>query len=152
MSVSWDQRWLSVAKLVSSWSKDRSRKAGAAIVDDRNVLVSVGWNGFPRGLLDELDARHERPAKYKWTEHAERNAIYNAAANGHAVRGCSMYLAWYPCADCARAIIQSGITELVAIEPDWADKIWADDFAVVKEMLTESSVSVRFMVALEESR
>ena len=131
-----------MATLVASWSKDRSRHAGAVIVDDRNVLVSIGWNGFPRGINDDVDTRHERPAKYKWTEHAERNAIFNAAANGHHTRGCTMYLQWYPCADCARAIIQAGIIKLVCKEPDWNDPIWAADFEVVKEMLDESRVEV----------
>lgn len=143
--MSWDQRWMSLATLVSFWSKDRSRRCGAVIVDDRNVLVSIGWNGFPRGVDDDVDARHDRPAKYMWTEHAERNAIYNAAANGHSTRGCTMYLPWYPCADCARAIIQSGITTIVGVEPDWNDETYAADFAVVREMLAESSVQHRFV-------
>lgn len=142
--MNWDKRWMDMANLVASWSKDRSRTCGAVIVDDRNVLVSVGWNGFPRGIDDDVDARHERPAKYKWTEHAERNAIFNAAANGYATKGCSMYLTWYPCASCVRAIIQSGINEIVCREPDWNDGTWAADFAIVREMLTEVSVDVRF--------
>lgn len=143
--MSWDNRWMDMAKLVATWSKDRSRTCGAVIVDDRNVLVSIGWNGFPRGIDDDVDMRHERPAKYKWTEHAERNAIFNAAANGHPTKGCTMYLPWYPCADCARAIIQSGITEIVCIEPDWNDHVWAEDFSVVREMLEESEIGVRFI-------
>jgi dCMP deaminase len=119
--MSWDNRWMDMAKLVAGWSKDRSRSCGAVIVDSRNVLVSIGWNGFPRGINDDVDVRHERPAKYLWTEHAERNAIFNAAANGHPTKDCVMYLPWYPCADCARAIIQSGISEIICIEPDWDD-------------------------------
>ncbi len=142
--MTWDTRWLELAALVSTWSKDRSTKVGAVIVDDRNVLVSIGWNGFPRGLDDDVDDRHERPAKYKWTEHAERNAIYNAAANGFALRGCTMYLPWYPCADCGRAIVQSGIARLVCNEPDWADDRWAADFAVVREMFAEVNLPVEF--------
>lgn len=143
--MSWDKRWMDMAKLVASWSKDRSRTCGAVIVDERNVLVSVGWNGFPRGINDEVDARHERPVKYLWTEHAERNAIFNAAANGHKIAGCTMYLPWYPCADCARAIIQSGIKEIVGTEPDWNDRKYAADFKVVLEMLTECGLTVRFL-------
>lgn len=143
--MSWNTRWMDMAKLVATWSKDRSRTCGAVIVDDRNVLVSLGWNGFPRGIEDDWDSRHDRPAKYKWTEHAERNAIFNAAANGYATRGCTMYISWYPCADCARAIIQSGISTLVCTEPDWDDKVWAGDFTVVKEMLEEAAVDVRFI-------
>lgn len=142
--MAWDTRWMDMAKLVATWSKDRSRTCGAIIVDNRNVLVSIGWNGFPRGISDDVDERHERPAKYKWTEHAERNAIFNAAANGHPTKGCTMYLPWYPCADCARAIIQSGIVSIVCAEPDWLDHIWAADFKVVQEMLGESSVRVRW--------
>lgn len=143
--MSWDDRWMSVAKLVATWSKDRSRKCGAVIVDARNVLVSIGWNGFPRGIQDDVDARHERPAKYQWTEHAERNAIYNAAANGHPTKGCSMYLPWYPCADRARAIIQSGIANIICIEPDWKDPVWASDFGVVRFMLEEAGIGCRFV-------
>ena len=143
--MSWDSRWMDMARLVGSWSKDRSRKCGAVIVDSRNVLVSIGWNGFPRGINDDVDARHERPVKYKWAEHAERNSIFNAAANGHHTLGCTMYLPWYPCADCARAIIQAGIAEVVCIEPDWNDPVWAADFAVVREMFKESHVVARFV-------
>lgn len=143
--MSWDTRWMDMAKLVASWSKDRSRHAGAVIVDVRNVLVSIGWNGFPRGIDDNVEARHERPLKYAWTEHAERNALYNAAANGHPTKGCTMYLQWFPCADCARAIIQSGIVELVCVQPDWDDPTWGADFLITKEMLSESGVKVRFI-------
>jgi len=143
--MSWDTRWMDMAKLVASWTKDRSRGAGAVIVDDRNVLVSIGWNGFPRDVDDDVEARHGRPLKYSWTEHAERNAIYNAAANGHPTKACTMYLQWYPCADCARAIIQSGIIRLVCVEPDWCDATWGKDFEITKEMLSEACVKVRFI-------
>lgn len=143
--MAWDTRWMDMAELVASWSKDRSRKTGAVIVDSRNVLVAVGWNGFPRGLNDDKPERHDRPAKYQWTEHAERNAIYNAAAKGISTNGCRMYLSWYPCADCARAIIQAGVSEMVAVEPDWNDQKWAADFAMVKTMLAEAGVSCRFL-------
>ena len=143
--MSWDLRWMSVASLVATWSKDRSRKCGAVIVDSRNVLVSLGWNGFPRGVADNPDYRHERPEKYLWTEHAERNAIYNAAANGHPTRGCTMHLPWFPCADCARAIIQAGITSVVCYEPDWLDPQYSKDFAIVTDMFLESEVNYRFI-------
>lgn len=144
VDMSWDARWVSLAQLIASWSKDRSRRAGAVIVDERNVVVALGWNGFPRGIDEDVDARQERPAKYLWTEHAERNAIYNAAANGHHTRGCRMYINWFPCADCARAIIQAGIVEVVGIEPDWDDFKWKDHFAIIKEMFSEAGISLRF--------
>jgi dCMP deaminase len=145
MTSTWDRRWMELARHVAEWSKDRSRKVGAVIVDGRNVAASLGWNGFPRGVDDNVDARHARPAKYLWTEHAERNAIYNAAAAGHPTLGCSMFLPWYPCADCARAIIQAGISTVVAVEPDWQDPTYAADFAVVREMFAEAGLRVRFL-------
>ncbi len=134
--MSWDARWIELVRLVASWSKDRSTKTGCVIVDSRNVLVSIGWNGFPRGVLDELEERHERPAKYDLTEHAERNAIYNAAAKGNALAGCRLYVNWFPCAECARAIIQSGITHLVC--------------GPSKTMLREAGVEVTITLALEK--
>jgi dCMP deaminase len=126
-------------------SRDRSRGSGAVIVDPSGCRVAVAFNAFPRGVDEAPSDRHERPAKYKWTEHAERNAIYEAAREGTPTDGCTMFVSWYPCADCARAIIQSGIVELVAIEPDWADPHWSADFAVVRLMLAEARVLVRFL-------
>jgi dCMP deaminase len=146
----WDKRWMDLAKLVASWSKDRSTKVGAVIVDYRHVLVAVGWNGFPRYVDDDVDARHERPIKYKWTEHAERNAIYNAASKGIPTNYCTMYIPWYPCADCARAILQAGITELVVVEPDWDDERWGDDFRLVKEMFEEVRLEVRYYSEIDK--
>lgn len=141
----WNDRWLKLTEVFASFSKDRSRKVGSIIVDDRQVMIASGWNGFPRGVDDNIVERHERPLKYKYTEHAERNAIYNAAANGHSTRGCTMYLMWYPCCDCARAIIQSGIINVVCVEPDWNDPTYKDDFYITKEMLDEAGVNVQFI-------
>ena len=140
----WDRRWMDLASLVSTWSKDQSRKAGSVIVNERNVLVSLGWNGFPRGILDDVPSRHERPVKYLWTEHAERNASFNAAAEGHPLKGCRLYVQMYPCADCARAIIQSGIQEVISIAPNWNDSTYQKSYQVTGKMLSEAGVSVRF--------
>lgn len=143
--MSWDDRWMGLARHVSGWSKDRSRQVGCVIVDPRQVLVSIGWNGFPRGVNDNVDARHHRPAKYQWTEHAERNAIANAAAKGVSTLGCTIYLPWYPCADCARMIVQAGIGQMVCVEPDWNDPQYGSDFKMVREMLLETATLVRFV-------
>lgn len=142
--MSWDKRWMDLACLISTWSKDRSRQVAAVVVDDRNVLLSVGWNGFPRGVNDDIENRHKRPDKYKWTEHAERNAIYNAASKGISLLGSKIYLPWYPCSDCARAIIQSGITSVVCVEPDWNDPIFEKDFNITEIMFQECSIDVVF--------
>jgi len=145
MSNHWDKRWMDLCDLVASWSKDRSTGVGAVIVNGRNVLVAIGWNGFPRKINDDVDARHQRPAKYLWTAHAEENAIVNAASKGIATEECRMYINWYPCAPCARMIIQSGIVELIGNEPDWDHHRFGEDFRVVREMLAEAGVKVRFI-------
>lgn len=149
--MTWDDRMLELARHIATWSKDRSRQTACVIVGPDREIRSTGYNGFPRGVDDSVDERHQRPAKYKWTEHAERNAIYNAAAIGIPLRGCRMYLAWYPCADCARAIIQARIATVVCVEPDWADPIWKDDFAVVPTMLREAGVVVEYVIGANQA-
>lgn len=141
----WDNRYMLLAEHIGGWSKDRSRKVGCVIVGLTGDVVAIGFNGFPRGLNDDDDDRHVRPAKYMWTEHAERNAIYNAARIGVSLVGARMYLPWFPCVDCARAIVQSGIVELVAYRPDFDDTQWGRDFAVSLELLSEARTAVRFV-------
>ncbi len=146
----WDARWLKLAREVGSWSKDRSTKTGCIIVGDARQILSGGYNGFPRRVDDNVDERHERPEKYLWTEHAERNAIYNAARHGIALEGAAMYVPWFPCADCARAIIQSGITILVTRELESGDPLlerWKDHHEVSRVMLEEAEVTVRFFTS-----
>lgn len=150
---SWDQKFMGLALHVAGWSKDRSRRVGCVIVGQGNEVRATGYNGFPRGIDDEAEHRHARPAKYAWTEHAERNAIYNSARSGVSTAQCKMYVPWYPCMDCARAIVQSGIAELVAVEPDWSDRVWGEQFHSVRELFDEvvasGSLRVRFVSLAE---
>lgn len=141
----WDTRFMDLARHIGGWSKDRSRKVGCVIVGPMNEIRAVGYNGFVRGADDEHEGRHDRPAKYDWTEHAERNAIYYAAMVGIALRGCRMYLPWFPCMECARAIVQCGLGELIAQEPDVGDPQWGEDFKLSKGLLSEAGVVVRFL-------
>ncbi len=106
----WHIRFIELAKHIASWSKDRSTKVGAVAIGPNREICSVGYNGFPRGVDDDIEERHERPAKYSWTEHSERNCIYNASRIGVSLDGCELYCTHFPCPDCARGIIQSGIT------------------------------------------
>lgn len=138
-----NKAFLQLAKAASEFSKDTSTKVGCAIITQEWLIT--GWNEFPRGVQDTPE-RRERPLKYKYTEHAEREAIYHAAREGYALKGGRMFLPWYPCADCARAIIQSGIAELICYEPNWEDPKWAEDFKVAKAMLTESGTTVTYEV------
>ena len=140
----WDSRFMNLARHIATWSKDRSRQVGCVIVGPDNEIRAYGFNGFPRGVDDDAEGRHARPAKYKWTEHAERNAIYNAARIGTPLQGCRMYLPWFPCMDCARAVVQSGIAELICERPDLSDPQWGGDFADVPLLLEEAEVRIRW--------
>lgn len=137
----WNERWLQMCDLIASWSHDASTKLGAVIVDDRNVVLAIGWNGFPRRNNDTIASRNERPAKYSWTEHAERNAIYNAASRGIALNDATMYTQSLPCPDCARAIIQSGIKTVIVKNKVLNDR-WAEVQAISDEMFKEAGIHV----------
>lgn len=148
--TNWESRWFEHAALKARYSKDRSTKVGAVIVSPRSQTgVSDGWNGFPRGVDDDVEKRHQRPEKYLFTEHAERNAIYNAARLGHATEGCTIYCTLPPCADCARAIIQAGITRVCCLAPrDYEDfyQRWVDHLVVTEAMFREAGVAWRVFV------
>ena len=144
----WDERFMEMAKLVSSWSKDRSTKVGCVIVGPDREVRSVGYNGFPRNINDDIEERHERPLKYLYAEHAERNAIFNASLMGLALRGCTIYINGnhgFPCADCARAIIQTGMTSLVGLQPDFSNTKYGEEYRNTIEMFQEAGVAFRVL-------
>ena len=141
----WDQYFLDVARRTAELSKDRRTKVGAVIVGPQREILSTGYNGFPIGLDDEKEDRHTAPAKYLYTEHAERNAIFHGARRGISLRGTALYTTLFPCADCARAIIQVGISCVFFEEgPEnrAADKTWKDSFSAAKDMLIEAGVGL----------
>lgn len=135
----WDARWLDMAALVASWSKDPSTQVGAVFVRDRRPL-SQGWNGFPRGFSDD-DRLHDRPKKYALTVHAEMNAIFNAGYIGVSLRDSTLYVDGLPvCADCAKGIIQTGVRRIVCrFEEDGRDK-WMESGAAAHDMFNEAGV------------
>jgi len=138
--TNWDLRFLDLASLIATWSKDRSTKVGAVIVGPHREIRSTGYNGFPPRVDDDQDSRHERPTKYLFTSHAEENAIAFAALNGVALQGCTMYSSMFPCATCARLIIRAGIKRIVAPEGNRAD--WQEQHEAARIMFQEASVSV----------
>jgi len=147
---SWDECFFDINDAMKKKSKDQSTKVGCTVVGPDNEIRSTGCNGFPRGVNDDLPERQERPLKYEWIEHAERNAIYNAARVGISLKGCRIFMDWYPCIECARAIIQSGIVEIVIDgrefekkEAQWNER-WADKIKMSKQMLDEAGIKVRF--------
>jgi dCMP deaminase len=108
--MNWTEYFLGIAEQVKLKSKDESTQIGAVIVGIDNEILSTGYNSFPRGMDDSKKERQERPEKYFWFEHAERNAIYNAARIGVSLKNSTIYLtSGLPCMDCARGIVNSGI-------------------------------------------
>ena len=136
---------MEMAKLVSSWSKDTNTKVGALVVSPDRQTVH-GYNGMPRGANDDVLERYQHPIKAFWWEHAERNAIYNATLLGVSLKGWTMYLNGdhgFPCADCARAIIQCGIKAFVGLEPDFTNK-YADSYRQTMILFQECGVAFRW--------
>lgn len=138
----WDEKFINLSAFIAEWSKDTNRKNGAVIVDTDNIVVSMGYNGFPRDCNDSIECRYERPDKYLFTEHAERNALYHAARHGVSLKECRMYMTMFPCSDCARGIIQTGITRIIAPKPDLNHEIWGVHFKASIEMLEECGVEI----------
>lgn len=113
--VDWDKRFLDLAEHVAQWSKDPRTKVGAVIADEKKRVVSIGYNGFPRGVDDTPDRYEDRPTKHLFVAHAERNALDNAPLM---VDGCTLYVPLVPCNECAKSIIQKGIARVVSYTPE----------------------------------
>ena len=119
--ISWDEYFMGVALLAAKRSKDPNTQVGACIVDENNVIISTGYNGFPIGCSDD-DFPWDREGeltKYPFVVHAELNAILNAS--GKILRGSRVYVALFPCNECAKAIIQAGIKEVIYLSDKYAD-------------------------------
>ena len=138
--MSWHEHFLKVAELIASRSKDPSTKVGCVIVGERHDIRATGYNGLPRGVKDSPQ-RMVRPLKYLYTEHAERNAIYNAAYVGTPLAGCDAFITWPPCADCARALIQVGIRRIYTYEHVIPER-WVESMNTSYTLLREAGVDV----------
>ena len=143
--MDWIEYFLGIAEQVKLKSKDESTQIGAVIVGKDREILSTGYNSFPRGLDDNLPERQERPIKYFYFEHAERNAIYNAARVGIPLEGSTIYLtSGLPCSDCGRAIINSGIKK-VYCKRECTTKNkekWMESQDIAYKMLLECGVKV----------
>jgi dCMP deaminase len=116
------ERYWTVVDAIGNLSYDPKRKVGAIIVDDDADILSSGFNGFPRGIVDDQIVLDDQPAKLSMMIHAEQNAIYNAARVGVSVKNSIMMCNLFPCPDCAKAIIQAGIKTLHVPNPYDLDK------------------------------
>jgi dCMP deaminase len=145
MDVKWDNRYLSLAEAVSSWSKDPSRKIGAVAVGAKGQVLAQGYNGFPRGIED-TDARYLiRERKYELVVHAEMNVIYNATYNGVSLDGATLYVTGLPvCSECAKGIIQVGIKRVVMREME-IPPTWEASWRKTKEMFDETGIRFEFV-------
>jgi len=112
--IQWDRRFLELARHISSWSKDTT-KIGAVIVNNHSRdVISMGFNGFPRGIADSKERLEDRVTKYQYVVHAEMNAIHNAAREGKRLEGTFLYIWGLPiCEECAKGIIQVGIKKVI---------------------------------------
>jgi len=146
-NLEWTPYFRRMAETAALKSKDERAQVGAIIVGPDREIVSTGYNSFPRGLNDDIPERQERPEKYYWMEHAERNAIYNAARHGTPTRGCTLYLShWFPCHECARAIINSGIKEIYCdpLEKSIGSSSFDESFKRSYEMLMEAGIKINY--------
>ncbi len=126
-NISWDEYFMGIASLSALRSKDPNTQVGACIVDDDMKVVSIGYNGMPKGLDEDQLSWNKGEgldSKYLYVCHAEMNAILNTR-NGSALKGCTLYVTLFPCENCAKAIIQSGIKEVVYLDNKYADTIGA---------------------------
>jgi len=141
-----DLRFIELADIVSTFSQDKSTKIGAVLVDDNGIVLETAFNTFPKGLDTTIQSRFERPDKYLYTEHAERALLYKCCKNGIKTNGTTMYIQWFSCAECARAIIMSGVKTVVCQEPDFKNdeksQRWEESQKVAMQMFKEAGIEI----------
>lgn len=139
--LSWESYFMGIAHLSALRSKDPNTQVGAVIVDEDKKVVSIGYNGFPKGCDDDTypwtSEGSTLESKYAYVVHAELNAILNSPRS---VKGCTIYVSLFPCHECAKAIIQSGIKCIVYESDKYAD---SDSVQASKRMLNSAGVSLR---------
>ncbi len=139
--IDWDTYFMGVAKLSAMRSKDPNTQVGACIVNQKKRIVGIGYNGFPIGIDDDVYPWQSDGdflnTKYPYVVHAEPNAILNATVS---LDGATLYVTLFPCHECAKLIIQSGIKEIVFIENKYQQ---ASSVQASTRMLKESGIALR---------
>lgn len=141
-NINWDEYFMGIALLSSLRSKDPNTKVGACIVDEDNKVVSIGYNGMPRHIDEEnlsWNKGEGLDSKYLYVCHAEFNAILNTR-NGSALKNCILYVTLFPCNECAKAIIQVGIKEVVYLDNKYENQITTQ---ASKKMLELAGIKLR---------
>lgn len=138
----WMHRFLELAYTVSSWSRDPSTKVGAVIATEDHRILSIGFNGFPRGVDDDPKRYENKQLKYKLVCHAERNALDNAHFD---VTGATLYCTLFTCNECAKSIIQRGIKTVITPRPNIVEGDDKYNWKESLEMYQEAGVFVKFI-------
>ena len=147
-NISWDEYFMGIASLSALRSKDPNTKVGACIVDDDNKVVSIGYNGMPKGVDEDQLSWNKGEgldSKYLYVCHAEFNAILNTR-NGSALKGCRLYVTLFPCNECAKACVQVGIKEIIYLENKYADTVGVQ---ASRKMLELAGIKLRQFNAKE---
>lgn len=145
LSSKWDIRYLGLAKEVSTWSKDPSSKIGAVAIGKKGQVLAQGYNGFPRGIKDDLNRYAVKEIKYRYVVHAEQNVIYNATYNGVSLDGSTLYVWGLPvCSDCAKGVIQVGVKRVVMPNQEIPEH-WVESFALTSAMFEEAGIEYEFV-------
>ena len=149
MSNKWDERFLEMAQMVAGWSKDPSSRIGAVAVDDKRRVLSMGFNGFPRGIKDD-DRLNIKVEKYERIVHAEMNCIYNATYNGISLDGSTMYVYGLPtCNLCALGLCQTGVKHVVMAKLPVPEK-WEKAWEKTKAIFDEAGITYEFIELNED--
>lgn len=138
--ISWDDYFMGIALLSAKRSKDPNTQVGACIIDEDNKIVGIGYNGFPRGCGDDKlpwkkKSDNINETKYPYVVHAEANAILNSTKN---LKNCTIYVALFPCNECAKLIIQSGIKKIIYLNNKYSE---SDSVKASVKMLNMAKVS-----------
>ena len=137
--VKWPLRFIRLAQSVATWSKDPKRQVGAIVVTEDYRNFSTGYNGFPRGIADTDERLATETFRQSLMIHAERNALDNARFS---LTSCTLYATKFLCVDCAKGVIQQGLTTIVTPFPDFSHIIWGPSFTLALHLLQEVHIRV----------
>lgn len=149
--MNWSEYFFKLAELVAAKSKDPSTKVGCVITNRQNEVLSVGFNGFPRGVKDTYDRYNNRELKYKLIVHSETNAVSIAAKNGISLDDSILWIKWHPCSTCAKMLVQAGI-KVVNIDGNSKEyndtklrERWKEEFEIAGLIFQEAGVEVNII-------
>jgi dCMP deaminase len=146
--LTWEEYFMNVAVTTALRSNDPSTRVGCVIVDEDNTIVTTGYNAFPRGSGFDFDKSvwENKESKYMYIVHAEANAIYNATRQGKSLNNCTVYITFHPCHECAKALIQVGIKEIVYLDLEYyglMHESWKGSFEKSEDILSRGNISTR---------